>query len=122
MTSTGKYYNSKEYDLVYRTLVRAARSRETITYKEIAELMGLLPAGNHMATEVGHMAGDISRSEHLEGRPMLSAIVVRSGNGLPGTGFFRLARDLGKLKSSSEVDERQFLEAEREAVYQTWKP
>jgi hypothetical protein len=37
---------------------------------------------------------------------------------MPSTGFFTLAKQLGKLQDD---DEQAFLEKERKLVYETWK-
>ena len=116
----GKYRGSKEHFLVYCELIRAARHRGTVTYQEIAEIMGLLLTGARMGAEIGHMIGAISVDEHGYGRPMLSAIAV-SVKGLPGPGFFNLARELGKLQDDSEESERRFWEEEKKEVYATWQ-
>jgi hypothetical protein len=48
---------------------------------------------------------------------MLSAIAV-GVNGLPGEGFYSLAKQLGKLGGQAEFE---FWESEKKAVYETWK-
>jgi hypothetical protein len=39
----------------------------------------------------------LSRQEVANGRPMLTATVIRKDTGLPGEGFFKLARELGLM-------------------------
>jgi hypothetical protein len=51
---------------------------------------------------------------------MLSAVVV-DVNGIPGEGFFTLARALGKLARTDKRTERAFWEHEKDAVYELWK-
>ncbi len=116
----GKYRETKEHLLVYCELIRAARHRGTVTFQEVAEIMGLRLSGAYMAAEVGHMIGAISVDEHGYGRPMLSAIVVNV-RGLPGKGFFDLARELGRLQDDSKESEHRFWEEEKKAVYATWQ-
>lgn len=117
-----KYRGSTDYCLVHAQLITAARYRGTLTYGEIAEIMGLPPRGSFMASQTGHMVGEISEDEYNSGRPMLSAIAVSSTNGVPGSGFFELAQLLGKLAADASEDEkRQYWEAERAAVYSTWR-
>ncbi|PYU32929.1 MAG: hypothetical protein DMG28_10085 [Acidobacteria bacterium] len=122
MTTTvfTKYRGKKEFLLVYSELINGARRRGTLTYQEVAELMGLPPRGSHMGVEAGHLLGEISEDEHLNGRPMLSAIAV-STSGMPGSGFFELARRLGKITDTSADAQRRFWEKEKEAVYATWQ-
>lgn len=115
-----KYRGSKVYLLTYCELITAAQRRETVTYQEIASIAGLPPSGNYMGKEVGYLLGEISDDEHANGRPMLSAIAVNT-QGKPGSGFFALARDLGKLQDATPEGEQQFWEKEKAAVYATWK-
>lgn len=117
----GKYRGSKEYQTVYSLLVEAARCRRTVTYKEIAGIMGLLPSGNYMGVETGHLVGEISEDEHRNGRPMLSALVVHSTDGMPGKGLYTLARGLGKLQEATRDGELRFWETEKAAVYAAWQ-
>ena len=116
-----KYRGSKEYYLVRDEMIQAARNGSTIIYRVIADIMGLPPTGHHMAKEVGQMSGEISEDEHIQGRPMLSAVAISAVRRMPGPGFFGLARDMGKLQGSSEQDERHFWDAEKAAVYAIWQ-
>lgn len=117
-----KYRGSKEYFLVYCELISAACSRGTLTYSEVADIMGLPPSGNYMGREVGQMLGEISQNEYHAGRPLLSAVAVSKRRGVPGRGFFGLAREFGKLQdNTTEEDERRFWEEEKAAVYAAWE-
>ena len=116
-----KYRGSKAYHLVYSDLIHAAQHRGVIGYGEIARIMGLPPSGSHMAKESGQLLGEIAEDEHINGRPMLSAIVVDK-KGKAGSGFFSLARRLGKLQSSAPEDEAAFWEREKAAAYAAWQP
>jgi hypothetical protein len=113
-----KYRGTREYDLVYRELVNAARVRGTFTYTEIMNAMGLRPVGGYMSRVTGQILAEISEDEVSYGRPMLSSIAV-GVHGNIGEGFFKLARVLGKL--SPGEDEAEFWEKERQAVYDCWK-
>ena len=115
-----KYRGTKEYALIYAELIRAARYRGTVTYQELADLVGLPLSGNHMSNELGGLLGSISEDEIARGRPMLSAIAVTVA-GKPGGGFYGLARQTSKLASEHPADEQAFWEAERKAVYKTWQ-
>jgi hypothetical protein len=73
-----------------------------------------------MGAEIGALIGEISEDEVNLGRPMLSALVINV-KGSPGPGFYGWAEDLGKLKGGeSKADQRNFWEAEKKAVYETW--
>ena len=115
--ATKKYVGTKEYALVYTELIAATKYRGTVTYQEIAQIMGLPLKGSHMGREVGWVLGEISADELANGRPMLSAIAV-GVNGKPGQGFFEWARKLGRLTTE---DEWAFWESECKAAYNTWK-
>ncbi len=112
-----RYRGKKEYSLVYAEMITAARYRGTVTYQEVAQIMGLPLQGSHMGKEVGWILGEISDDEVANGRPMLSAIVVNV-QGLLGSGFYALARQLGRLQDDNE---QAFWERECQLVYETWK-
>ncbi len=115
-----KYYNSKEYFLVYGALIQAAQLRGTVTYQKVAELIGVPARGSFMARETGGVLGAISQNEMNNGRPMLSAVAV-GVSGRPGDGFFNWARDLGRLHGDCREAEDQFWGEEKQAVYREWK-
>ena len=115
-----KYRGTKEYLLVYAELINAARCRGTVTYQEVAEIMGLPLSGSHMGAETGYMLGEISAEEVSHGRPMLSAIAVNT-RGVPGPGFIPWAERLGRYKGSSKESEKKFWKEEEEAIYETWR-
>jgi hypothetical protein len=115
---TDKYRGTAFYRYVYGELLLAARYRGTITYQEIAAIMGLPMTGNHMSNQVGHILGEISEDEHLAGRPLLSAIAVNVRGEATG-GFYALARDLG-LVESAEPD-KKFWERQRQEIYELWR-
>jgi hypothetical protein len=73
---TDKYRGTGKYFLVFNDLGLAAKYRGTVTYQELADLVGLPIVGAHMGTEVGHVLGEISEDQHKLGRPMLSAVAV----------------------------------------------
>ena len=116
-----KYRGTKEYEQVRAEMIKAAKREDTILYTDIASIMGLPSSGHYMSREVGHMSGEISEDEHSQGRPMLSAVAVSVRTRIPGSGFFDLARSLGKLQDSSGQAERHFWEEEKVAVYVAWQ-
>lgn len=115
-----KYCGTTIYHLIYSELITAARYRGTITYQEIAQLMGLPLSGNYMGLEVGHILGEISEDESLQGRPMLSAVAVGT-SGEPGEGFYILACELNKLNDDSAKGKKRFWKSEKMEVYKTWQ-
>lgn len=115
-----KYRNSVKFMQVYAELILAAREKRTVTYQQIAALVGLPTTGSHMAREVGQLLGEISNAEHAAGRPMLSAVAV-GVSGIPGDGFFGFARELGNQVADDPSGRRGFWEKERDAVYEVWQ-
>lgn len=120
MTTIGsKYRRTKEFLLVYTRLITAAQRRGTISYLDVASVLGIEQPGHHMARQVGQVLGEISEDEHASGRPMLSAVAVAT-TGFPGDGFFNLASEFGKYSGSSTRDKKQFWERELDQVYSEW--
>jgi len=111
------YRGTKEYSIICAELITAAKYRGTITYQEIAKILGMPLQGSYMGSEIGRLLGAISEDEVANGRPMLSAIAI-GVKGDPGPGFFNWARHLGRFTSK---DEQAFWESECKAVYDTWK-
>ena len=113
-----KYRGTTMYFHVLAELVRAAQYQGRTTYQDIALLMGLPQSGNYMGKEVGLILGEISEDEVRAGRPMLSSVAV-GVNGKAGSGFFGLARDLGRLDQNK--DESAFWNEELRATYSAWR-
>lgn len=103
---------------IYRRLTETAVSRGVVYYSEIAPLADLDMASPPDRTEIGRLLGEISESEHEQGRPLLSAVAISHDGNRPGEGFLTLARELG-LHCSSEDD--AFWTAELERVYRYWR-
>ena len=123
MTAIGrsKYRGTKEFLLVYHQAISAARYCGQITYSQVARILGISSRGQNMGRQIGQVLGEISEDEDRGGRPMLSAVVV-GVSGMPGEGFFVMARRLGKFSGNSPTEQRRFWETECERVYETWRP
>ena len=93
---------------LYGLLVEKARHRENVAYSD---------TGKSRAA-IGPLLDEINRHEHLEGRPMLSVVVVHKDTTDPGLGFIACAEDLGLFKAAD--DKKAFVEAERARVFKTW--
>lgn len=111
-------YESVEYHLIYAELIHAARHRGTVTYQELAHVVGLPVVGNYMGKRIGELLGAVSQNEINHQRPLLSAVAV-SASGVLGEGFFGLAAELGLINAGD--DKMAFWEKQRTACYQTWK-
>ena len=114
----GKYRGTPVYVRVLSELVNAAQNGGVTTYQDIARIMGIRTTGHHMSRETGAILDEISTDEVRAGRPMLSAVVVRT-TGKPGPGFFRLAAKLGRAPGSDA--DMEFWKREQDAVYEAWK-
>lgn len=115
-----QYLGTTEYFPILAELIRAARYRGTVTYQELADLIGLPLRGAYMGGELGEYLGAISEEEAKQSRPMLSAITITVA-GEPGGGFFAKAKELGKFTGESAAERAAFWEAEKQAVYKTWQ-
>ena len=105
--------------IIHERILDVARSEGMVFYGEIAPLVGLNMAILRDRTILGHILDRISEAEHNAGRPLLSAVVVRRCDGMPGCGFFDLARHLGLHRHGAD-DMRYFVE-ELNRVHEYWK-
>jgi hypothetical protein len=97
-------------------LVEWAKKGQTIPYTDlVAQIKAIdLPRNSPAFWD---MLGEISTAEDAAGRGMLTVIVVHAmGDTLPGAGFFKLARKLGRDVS----DKKAFCKEELGRVYRCW--
>jgi hypothetical protein len=96
-------------------LVEAASSKQTITYTELSERLPIhvLPKSQAMS----RMLSEISRRSYEEKKVLLSAVVVRAEDGVPGDGFWDLALELGEQVD----DQAEFWERSLDAVYEAYR-
>lgn len=110
---------------VHQRLIQAAKTEdEFVEYPEIISLAGLNRfKGEALGGELGHLFYDIIQQDWAEdkNRPMLSAVAISSSSGGPGDGFYRLAREIGRLKSKTEADELTFWIQELAALRKYWR-
>jgi hypothetical protein len=99
------------------TLRAVARSGQWMTEYAVAPIAGINPASQHLAAELETVLDAINRAENAEGRPLLTAVVVIKETGMPGSGFFAYARELGLHTGS---DDRAFWESELQRVHDYW--
>lgn len=82
-------------------LIERVRSGPTISYSELAGSVNSIDFQPD-SFAFHHMLGEISTEEDSQGRGMLSVIVVqKDGEMQPGSGFFELAKRLGRDTSDS---------------------
>lgn len=104
-------------EALYSRLVEVAKLRGMITYREVAELVGLdLREPEHRA-ELSQLLRTLSSQEHEQSRPLISAVVVSQDTGIPGRGFFRLMRSLG---IDDGKDDEALSERELRRVHNYW--
>lgn len=97
-------------DRVRRHLESLPSSAGTASYGAIARALGLWMPGS--VRRVTRALEDTMRQDAHKGRPFIAARAVsRAAEGLPGKGFFDLARDLGRGPFPGE-DERAFHDRE----------
>jgi hypothetical protein len=105
-------------EVIYERLKSTARAGKTTNYGALAPLAGLNMGQAADRRAMGQILEEISVSENQAGRPMLSAVVVRADSGDPGSGFYSLARRIGKFPGG---DARQFHAEELQRVHTFWK-
>ncbi len=99
---------------VRTTLIEVAKHKGTIAYSDVARIADL-----HVRNQTFfRLLDDISTAEHEAGRPLLTAVVVRKKDGMPGQGFFKLATRLGhhRAVAAKKLDWIR----ERDRVYAQW--
>jgi hypothetical protein len=104
--------------MVYERLVATAQAGMTISYHAVGKVMGLNADDPCERLIIGRVLDEISCSENVQGRPLLSAVVVQPEIGYPGKGFFLLARELGL---NTYCDDRSFFAHELKRVHEHWK-
>ena len=99
-------------------MIATARSAKgTMTYNELADqITSLRLEPDSLALR--ELLGEISLAENMAGRGMLSVVVIhQGGDGLPGHGFFTLAKGLGR----DTYDQEKFWAIEFGKVRDVWK-
>ncbi len=99
-------------------LIKVAWHNNTISYSEVGKVVGLDMANPGERSKLANALDEINREEHERGRPLLSAVVVQKESGHPGTGFFDLARELGKQKP--DENNQVFFANELQRVFDAW--
>jgi hypothetical protein len=91
-----------------------AAAGETITYVRFVSGFRTIDL-NDRYDDLQRFLGDVSEAEERAGRGLLSAVVVGTRTGIPGKGFFSLARRLGRSGT-----DRSIWEAERTRLQAVW--
>ena len=105
--------------IIYDKLKEVARAQDLIYYQQVGDLVGLHMDDPGDRVVIAQLLDDINREEVTEHhRPMLSAVVVRKEDSIPGQGFFKCAEKLGRCALSA--DETFYFE-ELKRVYDAWR-
>lgn len=102
---------------IHEELLRVAKAGCSVNYSDIAPMVGLNMESAYDRNQIARVLDGISRAEHLAGRPLLSAVVIRKDENMPGNGFFTLARGLGL---HTKGDNFEFWLAELRRVHDYW--
>ncbi len=105
---------------LYENLKDVARQRQLISYSAAGSIVGLNMNRPPDRVILASFLNEICEYEVDLNRPMLSAIVVRKNSKWPSQGFYKLARELGKLHSAEPPREQAFLKSEQERVHEYW--
>ncbi len=102
-------------------LRRLAMMGEITTYGEIGNAMGLSISDPIQGQRLYDMLTASAVLDHEADRPWLCAVVVRSGDGIPGGGFFKTAQGLGLFAGGDQQARRRFWEEQVQALYAYWR-
>jgi quinol monooxygenase YgiN len=89
---------------VRRIAERVAREEGMITYSDLTQQVRTEPQPEPGSQEFFEILDELSRRTDAEGKGMLSAVVVQKNEQtLPGPGFFKLAKKLGRDTSDQPI-------------------
>lgn len=101
------------------TLAEVASRGGTLTYRELAESLGLEPPG--VIRRVAALLEASMAEDASAGRPFAAAMVVSRTESLPRRGFFQRAAELGRFQGNQDgPDARAYFEAELQAARSYW--
>lgn len=82
--------NKKHLEIARILVQRIKNERDTITYKELANNIGMDVGSAGFGRELGGLIGDLSSYSFDNGMPLISVLVVRKEDYRPGSGFYTL--------------------------------
>lgn len=90
---------NKKHLKVARILVQKIKNEgNTITYKELANNIGMDISSASLRGEISGLLGDLSSYSFDNGMPLISALVVRKDADRPGNGFYTLYEEKKRIK------------------------
>lgn len=102
---------------VHEELIRVATSQQVVSYSDVASLIGLDMESPEDRNRIADILEAISQREHRDGKPLLSAVVIRKDKNMPGVGFFDLGRRLGLYGGGNDF---QYWLQELRRVHDYW--
>ncbi len=106
----------KAVERIRQILQERAREERTIYYSELAPLISDIVIIEPYEYAFHYMLGEISDMENKEGRGMLSVIVIDKDKGVPGYGFFKLAKKFGRDIRDKDL----LLSEETKKIFSVW--
>ena len=111
-----------EHERVREVLIQVASRKGTISYTELIRRAKLkldmsIPYDRGL---LGHILGDISWNECVEGRPMLSSVALHAGDSKQGGGFFDLAEEIYDIDIDTDDKEWVFGMEEMNKTHDFW--
>jgi hypothetical protein len=85
-------------EALYQRLSDVARRGQVTRYAEVAPLLGLDMSNAADRDQISILLDEVSRHEHSQGHPLLSAVVIHMDDNIPGNGFFTFASQLGLFR------------------------
>ena len=103
---------------IYEELKKIARTQKVTYYAVVGRIIGLDMGNPSDRNKIAEILDEINYHEHKNERPMLSAVVIRQDINMPGEGFFKCARDIGKNWKGDNVS---FWAHELTIVHNYWQ-
>jgi hypothetical protein len=91
------------HQAIYAKLKEVARAKGVTNYTDIGQMANLDMDSPADRNKIAEILDEINYYEHQQGRPMLSAVVIRQDINMPGSGFFECARQLGKYRGNDDL-------------------
>ena len=104
-------------EIIYQAIKQVAKNEVTTYYSDIAPLVGLDMSYEPDRNIMSNILDKISKNEHENGKPLLSAVVILRDKNIPGDGFFGMAQEVGVYNGG---DKDQFWASELWRVYNYW--
>ena len=96
-------------------LVECAKDKSTLEYNEIGWKVNM----HHKSDLLFDCLSEISKLTYLKANVLLSVLVVRFDNGLPGVGFFNMA--VGLRHDSNIMGHTHIFDIESKRVYEAYE-